>query len=339
MQPDDSVIDELVHIAFQLSKGHTRHRWQDRFELCDAGNVSASIKGSKEIPPRMSLRRVKGRPSRHHNFSPLLKKGQAAIRRLGLWSSDWFIGTKKSHLSLETQRRRVISFVQALHADRVHSLMGQPDPVGTNETLAGPDVWRDPGTAEATEHLYAIHDISEEEFIRRAKDPMNRAPLQSLMRYEEEAQGLDVPGPEGDTEYDSLETPHKLGNAEIKNSTSYIPPHIYGKDVRTGPPGSNRTLHSDLTALCEEFIDVFNTRLDPLPADIQPLELEVDHAKWHIRANAAPVRPQTVTKQDEVLTQVDKMRDLGVIKECQAPYYSHVHLTPKPHQKAGEPTK
>jgi hypothetical protein len=60
------------------------------------------------------------------------------------------------------------------------------------------------------------------------------------------------------------------------------------------------------------------------------MRLEVDKDLWEDPANALGPRLHTPMKQAEVAKQVNKMKPLGVIKDSQAPYYSQVHLTPKP---------
>ena len=89
------------------------------------------------------------------------------------------------------------------------------------------------------------------------------------------------------------------------------------------------TLQQSLRNVCDKFKAVFNTKVNPIPADIKPMKLEVDEAIWHDRANAAPPRQHSATKHAEVLKQVEKMLPLEVVRKSQAEYYSQVHLTPK----------
>ena len=75
---------------------------------------------------------------------------------------------------------------------------------------------------------------------------------------------------------------------------------------------------------------MFNTKVSPEPAYVTPLKLKVNNDAWKCKANQANVRIHSLTKQAEVSKQITKMIPLGVIKRSQAPYFSPVHLTPKP---------
>ena len=67
------------------------------------------------------------------------------------------------------------------------------------------------------------------------------------------------------------------------------------------------------------------------------MELSVDRAKWQVRQNAGPPRNQSATKQLATTEHVKDMLEKEVIEPSSAAHYSHVHLTPKPHQKPDEP--
>jgi hypothetical protein len=95
-----------------------------------------------------------------------------------------------------------------------------------------------------------------------------------------------------------------------------------------------RTLKEHLTDACSSIKQVFNTKVSATPARVTPMKLEVDETLWHDPANALGPRQHSPLKQAEVQKQIHKMLPLGVIAESQAPYYSQVHLTPKP--KPGE---
>jgi len=90
------------------------------------------------------------------------------------------------------------------------------------------------------------------------------------------------------------------------------------------------TLYEGLQTVCNKFKTVFNTKVNPTPAFIKPMKLEVDEKIWNDRANAAAPRQHSAAKHAEVLKQVEKMLPLEVISKSQAEYYSQVHLTPKP---------
>ena len=85
--------------------------------------------------------------------------------------------------------------------------------------------------------------------------------------------------------------------------------------------------------LLREFSDVFSRTIDSSPSRVTPMTLNVDHDRWHAPKNQQGYRMQSTFKQDEIDRQVEKMLAAGVITTSQAPYYSQVHLVPKPNGK------
>ena len=81
------------------------------------------------------------------------------------------------------------------------------------------------------------------------------------------------------------------------------------------------------------YADIFSCELTPDPADLPPMRLEVDGAKWHTRRHRGPARPQSVENQQKTIRQVNNMTKARVIKPLQATEYSQVLLTPKPNGK------
>ena len=69
---------------------------------------------------------------------------------------------------------------------------------------------------------------------------------------------------------------------------------------------SNDDLHeSDVRALLNEYRDIFSETLSPEPADLPPLELEVDRSQWEIPKHHLPPRVQTPANQQEIQRQLD----------------------------------
>ena len=120
---------------------------------------------------------------------------------------------------------------------------------------------------------------------------------------------------------------HVLKAGVNGDETCYIPPDIRGQEHMMI---DGRSLRDHLTDVCLAVKKVFNTKVRSTPARVTPMRLEVDEAIWHDPANALGPRQHSPAKQAEVHRQVQKMLPLGVIGESQAPYYSQVHLTPKP---------
>jgi hypothetical protein len=157
---------------------------------------------------------------------------------------------------------------------------------------------------------------------------VNRAHMSTYIHHEEEAQGDEYWDEEEALEYETTSISHgHLPNDAISSPSCYIPNDIQGTEY-TLRDGSS--LKDNLTRVCKERQSVFNTKVNPEPAYVTPLKLEVDNDAWRNRANQANVRIHSLSKQAEVSKQIAKMIPLGVIKRSQAPYFSPVHLTPKP---------
>ena len=96
------------------------------------------------------------------------------------------------------------------------------------------------------------------------------------------------------------------------------------------------SLQKRVRKLCKhKHSAVFSTELRPEPADLPPMEIEVDRAIWEsLKTTRLPPRVQTVTKQQETQRQVEVMEANHVVKpEPLAQRYSQVMLTPKPNGK------
>ncbi len=105
----------------------------------------------------------------------------------------------------------------------------------------------------------------------------------------------------------------------MQQVSTQIPSAIYGSE----------TLRKAITELCIEYVDIFSRTLSDIPADIPPLEFDIDLKKWQIPANSGPPRLQTVAKEEEIRQQVTDMLQAKIIRPSQQPYYSQVHLAPK----------
>ena len=83
-------------------------------------------------------------------------------------------------------------------------------------------------------------------------------------------------------------------------------------------------------ALCEEFRHLFSLSVSTNPAKINPMHIQVDREAWCSNQNRGPPRPQTKSKQDDLVKQITLLLQLGVLNVSQASEYSPVHLVPKP---------
>jgi hypothetical protein len=157
---------------------------------------------------------------------------------------------------------------------------------------------------------------------------VDRAHMSTYIHHEEEAQGDEYWDEEEAPEYETKSIPHgHLPDDAMSSKNCYIPPDIQGAGhkLRDGS-----TLKDNLERVSKTRLSVFNTKVSPEPAYVTPLQLEVDDYAWKSKANQANVRLHSPAKRLEVTKQIDKMLPLGVIKHSQAPYFSPVHLTPKP---------
>ena len=72
--------------------------------------------------------------------------------------------------------------------------------------------------------------------------------------------------------------------------------------------------------------------VQPEPADIPPLELDIDIEKWRsLRGNQSSYRTTSAAMEGEVKRQSDVMRKLRVIAVSLADRHSQVLMVKKPH--------
>ncbi len=108
-----------------------------------------------------------------------------------------------------------------------------------------------------------------------------------------------------------------------EGNTSNYPTKVYG----------SAAFKENCNTLFREFASVFSRTIDTEPSRVAPMTLTVDHEKWERPANHLPFRLQTTVKEAEIKRQVEKMLEFGIIRPSQQPYYSQVHLVPKPNGK------
>ncbi len=92
-------------------------------------------------------------------------------------------------------------------------------------------------------------------------------------------------------------------------------------------------LADKLRALCRKYMPIFRTGLNPEPAQVKPMIIEVDPVKWEVLANRAPCRQQGPVRTKEINRQVTEMLQAGVIEPAATAHYSQVLLTPKPNNE------
>jgi hypothetical protein len=95
-----------------------------------------------------------------------------------------------------------------------------------------------------------------------------------------------------------------------------------------------REFVTDACELVLEFRDIFSTKLSPEPADLPPLDVPIDTAKWHQPWNQGRPRNQSVEGQQEIKRHLEKLLECGAISPVlHASAYSQVLLVSKPDTK------
>jgi transposase InsO family protein len=95
-------------------------------------------------------------------------------------------------------------------------------------------------------------------------------------------------------------------------------------------------LESDVRALLTEYTDIFSETLSDIPADLPPLELDVDRSMWEQSKHSLPPRAQTPANQVEIQRQLNLLKQQNIIRSSNAPHYSQVHLAEKPPKGSGK---
>ena len=80
----------------------------------------------------------------------------------------------------------------------------------------------------------------------------------------------------------------------------------------------------------EEFKGILSTVVPMVPCNVPPMVLQVDDTLWESSKHKGPPRRQSPSKEVEIRKQLAIMLGRGVIRESKSPYYSQVHLAPKP---------
>ena len=156
--------------------------------------------------------------------------------------------------------------------------------------------------------------------LTQMKDPavtQTHVILASLIQESEQLFGV-VP-PDEDEIDDSLNDSFSPWINEFLDTDSLSLIHIAGDEDQK----------NKLRLLCNEFRDIFSSELPASPADIPPFELNVDDVKWKVSRNRTPPRPQSTANQADIIRQLAKLEEQGIIEKSNAAYYSQVLMVPK----------
>jgi hypothetical protein len=81
-------------------------------------------------------------------------------------------------------------------------------------------------------------------------------------------------------------------------------------------------LQEQLRSHCREYIDIFSTSVRSLPAQVEPMVIKINRAKWEVPHNRLLPRHHSAEKQLAIRTQISELLKLGVIEESQASEWS-----------------
>jgi hypothetical protein len=90
---------------------------------------------------------------------------------------------------------------------------------------------------------------------------------------------------------------------------------------------------AEITKIVAEFGHVFQATVQGTPAKLKPFKLEVDLEKWQIPANQLRCRKLDRERETELGKMIKILIDANIIEACDAAYYSHAFLVPKPNGK------
>ena len=104
------------------------------------------------------------------------------------------------------------------------------------------------------------------------------------------------------------------------------PDEIIAMITFVGSPDPQEKLRSR----CRELINInFSTSVRSLPAQLDPMVIEIDRMKWEVPRNRLPPRHHSAEKQLAIRTQINKLLELAIIEESQASEWSQAHPVPK----------
>ena len=97
--------------------------------------------------------------------------------------------------------------------------------------------------------------------------------------------------------------------------------------------GSSPFVKAAIAELVAEFGYIFKSTVQGTPARLVPFKLEIDLEKWHMPANQLRCRRLDREREIELKKMIKILIDANIIEACDAAYYSHAFLVPKPNGK------
>jgi len=100
---------------------------------------------------------------------------------------------------------------------------------------------------------------------------------------------------------------------ENGSENSRIPTKIYGPD----------SLQTSIRVLLNKYINIFSSTVRSEPASVEPFELLVDKTLWEVPANRLGARKMDKVKAYELRKQIQKLKEIGVIRPSEQGHYSN----------------
>ena len=93
---------------------------------------------------------------------------------------------------------------------------------------------------------------------------------------------------------------------------------------------SDPTFAKEIYTFLTKYEDLFSRNLNAIPADLDPLEIEVDSKKFMTKQSQGPPRMMTTEKESHIEKFIAEGLKSNIIRPSKATHYSQVHLVAKP---------
>ena len=126
-----------------------------------------------------------------------------------------------------------------------------------------------------------------------------------------------------------IDVKRKRKRSEV-NSTTTNQVDRLGEEIEACIRDSTPTMRHSIQVALKLIQKTFSKELNSEAAFVTPMEIGLKaDSKWQVKSNSLPPRQQSRLKQQEIIIQIDKMLQSGVIRPSKASAYSQVMLTPK----------
>ena len=77
------------------------------------------------------------------------------------------------------------------------------------------------------------------------------------------------------------------------------------------PDSANPKTPDEIIDMIDSLCDIFSTSVRSLPAQVEPMVIKIDQAKWEVQRNRLPPRYHSAEKQAAIRTQINKLLELA----------------------------